>query len=166
MADGTATDIKTIMKFLACYVDGSFRPSQFIVTGVSLGGHVAWNMLSEEPSIIGAIIIIGSPNLTDLLKERLDQTPSFSNLQRSERWPRSLEMLCRDRDQAIARISGQGILILNGALDTLVPSKFTTPWFVNHASRNEVKLVSQEDSGHWLSFGMMEEVIDWLVYTL
>jgi len=155
-------DIKIVIKYLATYVDGRFNPAQFIVTGVSLGGHVAWNILSEEPGVSGAIIIVGSPNLTAMLTERLEQTSQPDKRENREEWPMALETICLGRDTAVEQISGKTILILNGSLDTLVPNKYTAAWMRNHASQNDVKYVVDEDSGHWLSFNMMEQVIEWV----
>ncbi|KAJ5766175.1 uncharacterized protein N7511_003791 [Penicillium nucicola] len=151
MIDGTASDIRTVMKFLPCYVDG---------------GHVTWNLLSEEPSVAGAIIIVGSPNITSLLTERLGYSSPSDIVEGSTEWPRSLKILCEERDRAMAKISGKKILILNGALDTLVPSKFTSSWVVTHAHQNEVKYVVQDDSGHWLSVRMVEEIVEWVAQAL
>ncbi|KAF7626985.1 hypothetical protein AFLA_012927 [Aspergillus flavus NRRL3357] len=164
--DGTTDDIKLVMKYLASYVDGIFHPTQFIVTGVSLGGHITWNMLAEEPSIAGAIIIVGSPNLTDMLVERLGYASLSDIPQNTKEWPRSIESLYRERDQALEKIVGKKILILNGALDTLVPSKFTDPWVAKYAHQNDVKFIVQEDCGHVLSFRMMEEVVEWVAQIL
>ncbi|GMF78500.1 unnamed protein product [Aspergillus oryzae] len=164
--DGTTDDIKLVMKYLASYVDGIFHPTQFIVTGVSLGGHITWNMLAEEPSIAGAIIIVGSPNLTDMLVERLGYASLSDIPQNTKEWPRSIERLYRERDQALEKIVGKKILILNGALDTLVPSKFTDPWVAKYAHQNDVKFIVQEDCGHVLSFRMMEEVVEWVAQIL
>ncbi|GAB1217299.1 hypothetical protein ATERTT37_006537 [Aspergillus terreus] len=164
--DGTVVDIKLVLKYLASYVDGIFHPTQFIVTGISLGGHITWNMLAEEPSIAGAIIIVGSPNLTDMLVERLGYASLSDIPENTKEWPRSIERLYRERDQALEIIVGKKILILNGALDTLVPSKFTDPWVAKYAHQNDVKFIVQEDCGHCLSFRMMEEMVEWVAQIL
>ena len=83
--------MKTVMKFLEAYVDGVFIPTEFIATGVSLGGHVAWNLLAEDPSITNAVIIVGSPNLTDMMLERLAAFNStFTDVESMREWPRTV----------------------------------------------------------------------------
>ena len=149
------------MKFLESYVDRIFVPTQYIATGLSLGGHATWSLLAEEPRITAAIIIVGSPNLTELLLERL-RTHTTGVPQGAKEWPRALEKLYQERDERVKLITGRKILILNGAADPLVPSKFTRPWVESHADRNDVTFLEVEQNGHWLSDKMMDTISDWV----
>lgn len=151
------------MKFLESYVDGIFVPTQFIASGLSLGGHVTWNILAEDPRITAAIIIVGSPNLTNMLLDRLGGYTSASDVPNgTKEWPQSIEKLYQVRDDRLKKISGKKILILNGAVDPLVPSKFTRPWIENYAVNNDVTFIEQEENGHWLSYQMMDKIVDWV----
>ncbi|KIX00126.1 uncharacterized protein Z518_10263 [Rhinocladiella mackenziei CBS 650.93] len=166
-SDGIVLDIQIVQKHLATYVDGAFLPTEFIATGLSLGGHATWNILAEEPRITKAIIIVGSPNLTDLLLERLRGYTSTADVPDGTReWPRSIAKLYQDRDEAILKISGKSILILNGLTDTLVPSRFTRPWVEKYAASNQVEFIEQKENGHWLSYEMMDRIVDWLLPVL
>lgn len=55
------------------------------------------------------------------------------------------------RDKSVWGISGKEILISNGAIDPLVPSKFTSPWVESYGANNKVTLFKQEDNGHLVS---------------
>jgi dienelactone hydrolase len=151
------------MKFLESYVDRIVVPTQFIATGLSLGGHVTWNILAEDPRITAAIIIVGSPNLTNLLLDRLGGYTSTADVpEGTEEWPQSVEKLYQARDKSLTKISGKRILILNGAIDPLVQSKFTRPWIEKYAANNDVTFIEQEENGHWLSYQMMDKIVEWV----
>jgi len=163
MIDGITLDVRTVIKFLESYVGGTFVPTQFIMTGLSLGGHVAWNVLAEEPLVKTAVPIIGSPDLTHLLLDRLGGYKSAAEVPPgTKEWPESIARLYQARDESVTKISGKRILILNGALDPLVPSRFTRPWVQEHGDQNDVTFVEQADTGHWLSHQMMDRMVDWL----
>ncbi|KAH7160468.1 Alpha/Beta hydrolase protein [Dactylonectria estremocensis] len=167
MMDGIVADVQTIITFLESYVEGLFTPTKFIVTGTSLGGHVAWDILARDDRVNNGIIIVGSPNLTDMLVERLDRyTSTTDGVTGSKEWPKSIEKLYLARDKRLEEISGKEFLILNGAIDPLVPAKFTLPWVQKFGANNKVTLVEQEDNGHWVSLQMMEKMVNWVMEAL
>lgn len=147
------------MKYLKAHVEGRFIPTEFIMTGFSLGGHTTWDTLASEPAVRAAVIIVGSPNLTDLLIERLGDKSVIE----SAKWPGSVSAMYRARDQRLTTITGKDILILNGALDTLVPSKFTLPWVEKYGVYNDVSLKVFENTGHWLSLEMIDTIVEWVL---
>ncbi|KUL84350.1 hypothetical protein ZTR_06330 [Talaromyces verruculosus] len=156
-------DMQTVMKFLESYVDDLFVPTAYIATGLSLGGHVTWDILADDPRIQIAIIIVGSPNLTSMLVDRLTQYKPVSDVPKNtDLWPKSIEKLYLERDEKVKRIAGKKILILNGAVDDLVPSKFTIPWMENFSANNDVMFVEQQETGHALSYEMIQRIVDWL----
>lgn len=147
------------MRYLKLYVEDRFNPTEFVMSGHSLGGHTAWNILADEKRIKTAIISVGSPNMTDLLLERLGKRDGPDPI----RWPESIAQMYRDRDQRVSQIEGKQILLLNGALDTLVPSKFSVPWVEKYGPKNDVSLNVFEDTGHWFSLEMMDKVVEWVL---
>ncbi|KAE8366897.1 Alpha/Beta hydrolase protein [Aspergillus caelatus] len=163
MIDGNVLDIQTVMKYLSVYTEGRFTPTEFVMSGLSLGGHTAWDILSKVQGIKAAIIIVGSPNLTDLLIERLGNAADSKIGADSTKWPESISSMYRARDQVLGHIDGKSILILNGALDALVPSKFTVPWVEKNGSRNDVSFNVFENTGHWLSLEMMDTIVQWVL---
>ncbi|KAJ5318310.1 Alpha/Beta hydrolase protein [Penicillium atrosanguineum] len=162
MIDGNVSDIRLVMKYLELYVQGRFIPTEFIMTGFSLGGHTAWDALVMEPEMKAAVIIVGSPNLTDLLIERLGD----DHVTDSEKWSESIAAMCKARDQNLTKITGKNILILNGALDTLVPSKFTLSWVEQYGSYNDVCLNIFQNTGHWLSLEMIDTTVEWILQNI
>lgn len=162
MIDGNVSDIQMVMKYLEVYVEARFVPTEFIMTGFSLGGHTSWDILAKEPKIKSAIIIVGSPNLTDLLIERLGN----DHLTDSKKWPESIAKMYKARDHGLTRITGKNILIMNGALDELVPSKFTLPWIEKYGEFNNVCLKAFENTGHWISFEMIDTIVEWILHNV
>lgn len=128
---------------------------------MSLGGHVAWNMLAEEPRLTAAAVIVGSPNLTDMMAERLHAAESDGSID-SSKWPLSIKRLYQERDENVAAIKGKEILIMNGALDNLVPSKYSDYWVEMYSDQNDVAFHVYEETGHCVSFQMMDRVVHWL----
>lgn len=147
------------MKYLGVYVEDRFNPTEFVMSGHSLGGHTAWNILAEEKAIKTAIISVGSPDMTNLLLARLGGPDAADPI----RWPESIVKMYKDRDQRVSQIKGKQILLLNGALDTLVPSKFSVPWVEKYGQQNDVSFNVFEDTGHWLSLEMMDKIVEWVL---
>ncbi|CAK7224170.1 hypothetical protein SCUCBS95973_005429 [Sporothrix curviconia] len=163
--DGIVADLQTTMKFLHGYVVGQFVPTQYIVTGTSLGGHVAWDLLARDPRVDVAVIIVGCPALTPLLQERVDAflgEPAPAQRTCAKEWPAAIERLYQERDAEVATVAGKTILILNGAVDALVPSKFTRAWLERHGASNDVAFVEQADTGHALTVAMVERIVAFL----
>ncbi|CAK7216220.1 hypothetical protein SEUCBS140593_002802 [Sporothrix eucalyptigena] len=163
--DGIVADLQTTMKFLESYVVGQFVPTQYIITGTSLGGHVAWDLLARDPRVDVAVIIVGCPTLTPMLQERVDAFLGESApAQRTsaKEWPVAIERLYQERDTEVAKVAGKKILILNGAIDPLVPSKFTRAWLEKYGANNDVTFVEQADTGHALTVAMVERIVAFL----
>ena len=142
-------------------MEDNFTPTEFVVSGLSLGGHVAWDVLASERTVNAAIPIVGSPNLTNMLVERLGKSDDANA--NSTKWPESVARMYQARDQNVAQIEGKRVLILNGALDVLVPSKFTLPWVEKYGDRNDVTLCILENTGHWMSLEMIDRIVDWML---
>ncbi|CAK7219664.1 hypothetical protein SBRCBS47491_003923 [Sporothrix bragantina] len=163
---GIVVDVQTVMTFLESYVEEWFVPTQFIISGMSLGGHISWDLLARDPRVQAAVIIVGCPDLTHMLNERLDSYLGTKGASQQsplpKEWPTSVERLYVARDEQVARITGKTILILNGAIDPLVPSKFTQAWLAKYGANNDVMFVEQEATGHALSVQMVEKIVDWL----
>ncbi|KAK9452488.1 Alpha/Beta hydrolase protein [Dipodascopsis uninucleata] len=163
MIDGIALDIQTVMKYIECYLK-VIKPTKFIVTGVSLGGHVTWNLLSTDPQVSEAIIVIGSPDLSSMMADRLGGYKSLEEIpENTPRWPASLSPIYRSRDELITHITGKKILILNGEIDTLVPDKFTRPFVEKYGSNNEIEYICQPNVGHIFSWEMINKMVEWFI---
>ncbi|KAK7202429.1 Alpha/Beta hydrolase protein, partial [Myxozyma melibiosi] len=162
MVDGIGMDVRTIIKYLESYTVGNFVPKDFIMSGVSLSGHVTWNLLAQEPKINVAIPIVGTTSLTNLLIDRLGGYKSVAEVPDCPEWPKSLEKLYLERDELLTSIKGKRILILHGEQDTIVPDKFSKEWIEKYGPNNDIAYYHQEDTGHFVSFYYMDLMTDFL----
>ncbi|PCH42540.1 alpha/beta-hydrolase [Wolfiporia cocos MD-104 SS10] len=126
---GTARDVSFLIDFLPSflYPSGERTISQWLIGGISLGGHATWYALRNEPRIKLGVPIIGCPDYVTLLKERAEKNgipwePPYI--------PKSLLDLIQSQDAASAPYRatdvsnpflGKKILVLSGADDPLVP---------------------------------------------
>ncbi|KAK9477071.1 Alpha/Beta hydrolase protein [Lipomyces japonicus] len=167
MVDGTALDYSTIIKYLHSYTGNLFTAKKFIPSGVSLGGHVAWNLIARHPEIDAGIPIVGTPDLTGLLIDRLGKYKTVEDVPAgTEEWPKSIEKLIAERDALIATIKNKNLLVLNGADDTLVPDDFTKPWIEKYGANNDTEYYEFENVGHYLSWGGINKIEDFLIQYL
>lgn len=72
MIHGTSTDVSFLLKMLPPYLfpNDERIVSLFAVTGKSLGGHAAWQVLAHEPIIRVGVPFIGTPDFQKLLAQR------------------------------------------------------------------------------------------------
>jgi hypothetical protein len=170
------------MDYLPDYIPG-FKAFYNYVSGVSLGGHIAWRMpQAARQKIQGESIIIGCPNMTSLLLNRLgvsldgippeqwykvpyDQLPLTEHEKRN--WPKNLSMLVANSDKIVDESFPRDmqLLIQNGAEDELVPSKYTVPW-VSKNNRDNVKFIVHERTGHTVTSEMVDNIGKWLIKLL
>ncbi|KAK9446529.1 Alpha/Beta hydrolase protein [Limtongia smithiae] len=168
MVDGISLDLHGVVKYLSAYISSTlFTPTEFIASGVSLGGHATWNLLAMEPSIKVAIPIVGTTDLHALL---LDRVQSFLRTKDvpadAPEWPLEIQNLLKARDAVIAGIKGKKILILNGEVDAIVPDVFTKDWVEKYAANNEVTYIHQAETGHFLSFAGLNRMVEFILPTL
>jgi hypothetical protein len=160
--------------------------------GVSLGGHTAWRMASLAPGQLEAFaIVVGCPNLTSLLLERLGINPAslevkgeelhtisykrlktVMNKQQRRRWPQALAELVREGDRKIYEEfpAHLPLLLCNGVHDSLVPARYTASWLEGRApltgdvalGGNNTTLFVQENTGHSCTKEMVYMIADWL----
>ncbi|RMI97187.1 hypothetical protein CDV36_016249 [Fusarium kuroshium] len=116
ICQGTASDVTLLIDHLPSYIFPSGKPriTQHLCCGVSLGGHITWQLLVGEPRITTNIILLGCADLLGLLTDRarLSKLPSFADTTPpgdkfigSRDFPASLATVLRDVDAA-QRIMG------------------------------------------------------------
>ncbi|KAL6824674.1 Alpha/Beta hydrolase protein [Trichoderma sp. SZMC 28015] len=192
MISGATQDFKLVLDFLPAYFP-QFNRMHNIMLGVSLGAHTAWRMASAAPGQFDAYaMVVGCPNLTSLLLERLGidasalgvkgeelETVSYDQLEKlmdesqRRRWPRALAELIREGDRKIYEEfpSDVPLFMCNGEYDKLVPARYTTSWLERRSTmRNGSKtskdikprLFIQENTGHSCTKEMVAMLADWL----
>ncbi|KAM0512119.1 hypothetical protein ACHAPE_009167 [Trichoderma viride] len=192
MISGATQDFKLVLDFLPAYLT-QFTRFHNIMLGVSLGGHTAWRMaLAARSQIEAFAMVVGCPNLTSLLLERLgidaavfgvngeeletieyNQLERVMNEQQRRRWPRALAELTRKDDKRILEEFPTDIPVFmcNGEYDKLVPSRYTSAWLERRramlngdvaSEESKARLFVQENTGHSCTKEMVAMLADWL----
>lgn len=191
MISGSSQDFKLIADYLPAFFP-QFKAFRNIMMGVSLGGHAAWRMAALAPGRFEAFaIVVGCPNLTSLLVERLgvkasnlgvkaEELDSVSyerlrevmNDQQRRRWPQALADIVRDGDKKIYDEfpTTSPLLICNGVHDKLVPTRYTSSWLdkrclsngKSSSGKENVRFFVQENTGHSCTKEMVEMIAEWL----
>ncbi|KAH9848431.1 Alpha/Beta hydrolase protein [Lenzites betulinus] len=182
---GTARDVSFLIDFLPAYLypNDERTVSQWLVSGISLGGHATWIVLKDEPRVKLGIPIIGCPDFLTLISARAAE----HNLALAPpHFPAPLLAYVRARDPAATPhtagapaganpFRGKKVLVLCGAADALVPWK-ASERFVGELDVGEgeggegeggkeggVKEVWVEEGvGHRCSEGMVRRVGEFL----
>lgn len=178
MIEGSAHDFKLIMDFIPAYLPDCARIYN-VMGGISLGGHTVWRVASLAPGRFhGFAMVVGSPNLTSLLRSRLGIHTDLSNIdtleykqlyelmnpQQRRMWPHTLDKLVRDGDRVVTESfpTDVPILLCNGKYDRLVPAKYTEEWVARRKHSKNVKLFVQDNTGHSCTKEMVVMLAVWL----
>jgi pimeloyl-ACP methyl ester carboxylesterase len=191
MISGSAQDFKLVVDFMPAYLP-QFSGFHNIMMGVSLGGHTAWRLAALAPGQFEAFaIVVGCPNLTSLLVERLGIDPNdlntkgeeldtvsyehlskVMNEQQRRRWPSALAELVREGDRRVYEEfpTDLPLLMCNGVHDQLVPARYTSSWLertsrMNNESvskKKKSRLFVQENTGHSCTKEMVNMIAEWL----
>jgi pimeloyl-ACP methyl ester carboxylesterase len=156
------------------------------MAGISLGGHTAWRMASLAPGqLAGFAMVVGCPNLTSLLLDRLGIDPaslgttaeqlesvSYERLekvmdeQQKRRWPCALAELIREGDRKVYEEfpAHVPVLLCNGMQDQLVPAFYTASWVERTRRRNggNANFFVQKNTGHSCTKEMVAMMAAWL----
>lgn len=170
MYRGTACDVSFIMDFLPSYLfpNGERFISLVAVTGKSLGGHAAWQVLTHEPRIRVGVPFIGTPDFQKLIhmravKSHLQDTPPVV--------PPSLRELFRTIDPAMMPYRepsprnpfwGKKICACCGADDQLVRFSYSEEFLTNLVvappaeQRESFEVFVQPGVGHTVTDDMLK----------
>ncbi|OCH94879.1 alpha/beta-hydrolase [Obba rivulosa] len=127
--DGTSRDVSYLIDFLPAYLfpSGERQITQWLVGGISLGGHASWLTLRTEPRVKLGIPIIGCPDYLALMTDRAIKNGLTTG---APHFPDALLAVIKKDDPASAPYTskeadnpflGKKILVLSGADDKLVP---------------------------------------------
>lgn len=156
---GTASDVSLLIDFLPSYLyPSNERPiSLWAISGFSLGGHSTWIALKNDSRLTVGVPIVGCPDYLQLMTDRATQY-GYS-VPDSHHFPSSLVELVQKIDPAATQYTApdgsnpfihKKILVIAGGRDTLVPWKFTKPFFdsLHVGSRGSKESFVDEDAGH------------------
>ncbi|KAH8093702.1 Alpha/Beta hydrolase protein [Cristinia sonorae] len=169
---GTSRDVSFLIDFLPAYLFPSKERtvSQWLVSGISLGGHATWISLRFEPRIRIGISIIGCADFITLMSARAKQSgipfaPPYV--------PDSLVEIVKVTDPVHANYEasdesnpfiGKKILALAGADDQLVPFAATQSFFdhLNVGNTGYKRAVVAPGVGHACTPDMVKEMAEFL----
>jgi len=157
--NGTARDVSFLIDFLPAYLfpDGSRVIKDWLVAGVSLGGHSTWMVLKNEPRVKIGIPIIGCPDYLTLMESRakqegLELVPPLM--------PDSLKEYIKKTDPCGGNegFEGKRILVIAGAEDKLVPYSASESFVTSlDVGKDGVKqVIVEEGVGHAYPPSMQE----------
>ncbi|KAI0059195.1 alpha/beta-hydrolase [Artomyces pyxidatus] len=127
---GTARDVSFVIDFLPAYVfpNDERTVAEWVVAGISLGGHSTWLTLKNEPRVRVGIPIIGCPDYLALIGFRAKSSgvplaPPFmpASLRARIQADDPVANAFRSLEPGENPFLGKRILVLSGEADTLVP---------------------------------------------
>ncbi|OCF56102.1 hypothetical protein L486_06043 [Kwoniella mangroviensis CBS 10435] len=168
LSDGGAQDIQLIIDFLAAYLFpmGEKKVEEWIVSGISLGGHVAWRLLREEPRIRIGIPIIGLP-FESFPKYMGPRAESLNIPFEPPTYPPSLVPVL-EGDVDHSNYKGKKILTIHGGHDKLVPLEKGLKDIekildaVNDSEGGKADIYVDDKTGHAVSKEMVWKTAEWV----
>ncbi|WFD30938.1 hypothetical protein MSPP1_001964 [Malassezia sp. CBS 17886] len=178
MIHGTAADVTFIMRMLPAYMfpNDERRVSLFSVTGKSLGGHSAWQVLAHEPMIRVGVSFIGTPDFQRLIAMRAkmsymqDIPPAVPNSLRALMRTVDPAMMPYREPNASNPFFGKKILACCGADDKLVRWTYSQEFLENlvvappnsDEQRRSLQVFVQPNVGHKVTSEMLQHGARWL----
>ncbi|KAI0353804.1 hypothetical protein OH77DRAFT_1591158 [Trametes cingulata] len=173
---GTANDVSFLIDFLPAYLFpyGERQISQWLVSGISLGGHSTWITLKNDSRVKLGIPIIGCPDYLTLMSSRAAQNGISVG---PPHFPKSLLEYVRAHDPAAAPhtadapastnpFRGKKVLVLCGQEDDIVPwsasEKFVGELDVGEAEGGVKEVLVEKGTGHRCSEGMVKRAAEFV----
>ncbi|KAI0364757.1 alpha/beta-hydrolase [Pilatotrama ljubarskyi] len=173
---GTANDVSFLIDFLPAYLFpyGEREISQWLVSGISLGGHSTWITLKNDPRVKLGIPIIGCPDYLTLMSARAEQNGIAVG---PPHFPESLLAYVRTHDPAAAPhtadapaganpFRGKKVLVLCGREDEIVPwsasEKFVGELDVGEKEGGVKEVFVEEGTGHRCSEEMVRRAAEFV----
>lgn len=197
--EGNVRDLKLIMDYLPSYLNlNHYLAPKFrelsphcdikfhnILSGYSLGGHTVYRFASEFPELVEIINpVIGCPDLTSLLINRLKKTPiespdydkkyfyyyydelDLTDEQKKVNYPESFHKLLSRQDISVYEnfpMNKVKMFAAFGKEDKLVPQKLSSVWcdlYIN--SNDDSDVFIQDGVGHDVTPEMIDKFTTWL----
>ncbi|BEI93114.1 uncharacterized protein CcaverHIS019_0507420 [Cutaneotrichosporon cavernicola] len=159
---GGVQDFELVMDSLASYLwpRDERRIEEWMYTGVSLGGHLTWRMLRDDPRIrIGAPIVSIPPEyLAGILTRQFRVPPPDDPLNIIPSTVRNAFEL----QAAPGSYTNKKILSLHGAIDETIPVRVAKDEFVRiRGETGNLEVYVQDGMGHVVTPEMVKRVAEW-----
>ena len=154
---GTAQDVSMLVTFLPHYLfpRGEGRVENWICTGVSLGGHATYCVLSDDERVAAGVVVIGCPDITALMGLRAGDGD------RETMMPSRFCELVGNLGPRLERVKVKDVLILKGDEDPLVLWEASEE-FVGRLSREKAKVKGYPGVGHAFPAEMQRDAVEWI----
>ncbi|KAL1411867.1 hypothetical protein Q8F55_002844 [Vanrija albida] len=162
---GGAQDHQLIMAYLEDYLfpHGERHIAEYMATGVSLGGHLLWRLMKEDPRIRVAVPIISCPPDSLVLVHTAHWRANGTLGTNAMYYPKHVREFYEDSTPDGVWV-GRKILALHGDLDQVVPPVFSEaswPKVVAEAGRDSTEQVIQPGVGHICTPEMVRRASEW-----
>ncbi|KAI5304172.1 Folylpolyglutamate synthetase [Ascosphaera pollenicola] len=160
MVYGTSQDISLLVRLLPTSIYKEPKLGHVVVSGFSMGGHVTYLSLSQDPLISAGVAVCGCPDYPSLMHGRLATVPLPASEKETLLPPAFLEVV-NATGPSPEKLAGKDILVLKGDDDESVPFA-AGEGFVNRLDADRVKVTGYPGVGHELTEGMMREGATWI----
>lgn len=147
-----------IMEYLPAYLfpHAEREVVEFMTCGVSMGGHVTWRLLREDPRIRIGVPIISIPSEAqgEMLIKRVGKVETY--------FPPAVKKYFFEKSGDVYR--GKKILSIHGELDMLIePKACLDAWDMIRAQggEGEMERFVQEERGHVVTPEMVAKAAEW-----
>ncbi|BEJ16152.1 hypothetical protein CspHIS471_0507570 [Cutaneotrichosporon sp. HIS471] len=159
---GGVQDFQLVMDSLASYLwpRDERHIEEWMYTGVSLGGHLTWRMLRDDPRIrIGAPIVSIPPEyLAGILTRQFRVPPPDDPLNIIPSTVRNAFEL----QAAPGSYANKKILSVHGAIDETIPVRLAKDEFVRiRTETDSLEVYVQDGMGHVVTPEMVKRVAEW-----
>ncbi|PRP81510.1 hypothetical protein PROFUN_10872 [Planoprotostelium fungivorum] len=163
MQYGAVQDVSLLIDFLpsVLFPNDERTISQWMASGISLGGHAVWMILALEPRITIGAPLIGCPCFLDLMRGRLQQGEmSVGPPYLPQSFVNTVQRL--DASSHLDKMKGKRICVLSGGDDKLVPWSCSEAFVRQVEEVADCKVRVMEGVGHSTPPEMIQELIQWL----
>ena len=159
---GTSKDVSLMVNFLPHYLfpRGDVRVANWICTGISLGGHATYCVLSDDPRVAAGVVVIGCPDITALMRRRAEGGAG----DKEAMMPEGLCGLVEELGPRVERVREKDVLIQKGEEDPLVLWE-ASEGFVGRlleGGKGRVEVKGYEGVGHAFPEEMQRDAVDWI----
>ena len=156
---GTAQDVSLLVNLLPCFLfpKGEVVVESWICSGISLGGHATYVVLSDDDRVKAGVVIIGCPDYKAIMSQRA----ALDGGSVAERMPEGFMKVVEELGPRIEKVGAKDVLILKGDEDALVPWSASEEW-VSKLPKERAEVVGYPGVGHAFPEAMKEKLANWI----